>query len=83
VRRSQHRACDGVAKRHVRRAAGANQLSRWRVDLVTGMSQIFHEVATPLKNNFNGLPTMENKGFAMAQEREELKRKGLIKDDDD
>lgn len=34
-----------------------------------------------INNNFVGLPKMENKGFAMAREREELKRMGLIKDD--
>ena len=32
VLRSLRRACDGVAKRHGRRAAGAQWQSRWRVD---------------------------------------------------
>jgi len=34
-----------------------------------------------INNNFEGSPSLENKGFAMVMEREELKRKGLIKDD--
>ncbi len=36
-----------------------------------------------IKNNFNGSSRFENEGFAMAKKREELKRLGLIKDDDD
>jgi len=36
---------------------------------------------TLIENNFNGTPKRENKGFEMAMIREELKRKGLIKDD--
>jgi len=31
-------------------------------------------------NNFTGEPSIENKGFALAMEREALKRKGLIKE---
>lgn len=36
-----------------------------------------------IETNFNGKPTVVNEGFAMALEREDLKRRGLIKDDDD
>ena len=32
-----------------------------------------------VKSNFVGLSTVENEGFSMAMEREELKRKGLLK----